>query len=302
MSQLRNISCTPLFSKVLETFSAATPLAAADTQHNSVQRFNDTALDETIQFHRIQQRLEFDSDEEENVSHTQSQIDRVLGVPENWEDKEPEIYIYIDDANSVEKVRMPGSVVCISQNKQTASIHAEKSEELLRSVTIRAEAIQMKVNTNKTQLLCINDNRTNSVVNSYVKSGQTKIVSGDSLKILGFVFGRLPTVKYHVEYMLNKARRKLWTLRHVKKAGLGEEDLLRTFNTLVRPSLEYAAPTFHPMLNAEMSITIEQIQKRASKLIFGWDSSYETIISTGKMESLESRREKLTLNFAKKSQ
>ena len=57
-----------------------------------------------------------------------------------------------------------------------------------------------------------------------------------------------------------------------EKARLEEQDLLKVFNTVVRPTLEYAVPTYHSMLTGEMRDEIEQIQKRASKLIFGWDS------------------------------
>ena len=77
--------------------------------------------------------------------------------------------------------------------------------------------------------------------------------------------------------------------------------MLRTFNTLIRPTLEYAVPTFHPMLNIEQSNAIEQIQKRASKIIFGWGTNYSELLESGRMESLKSRREKLTLSFAKKA-
>ena len=101
--------------------------------------------------------------------------------------------------------------------------------------------------------------------------------------------------------MLKKAKRKLWTLQHVKRAGLGTEDLLMTFNTIIRPTLEYAAPTFHPMLNQEMRDNIESIQKRASKLIFGWNTSYDEIIQAGKMVTLDRRREELTKKFAIKA-
>ena len=159
----------------------------------------------------------------------------------------------------------------------------------------------MKVNTSKTQLLCISDNKTNSVTNSYIRVGKEKIVSGEELKILGFMFSRQPSVKCHVNYMVSKAKKKLWTLRHVKKAGLGQEDLLRTFNTLVRPTLEYAAPTFHSMLSAEMRDQIEYVQKRASKIIFGWQTHYDEIIASGKMVTLEERREMLTSKFEHKT-
>ena len=36
-------------------------------------------------------------------------------------------------------------------------------------------------------------------------------------------------------------------------------------------------------------------------MIFGWSSSYDEIVSTGKMETLDSRRERLTMNFARKA-
>ena len=55
------------------------------------------------------------------------------------------------------------------------------------------------------------------------------------------------------------------------------------------------------MLTAEMRDQIESIQKRASKIIFGWDSHYDNVISCGKMETLDSRREELTRRFAEKT-
>ena len=110
-----------------------------------------------------------------------------------------------------------------------------------------------------------------------------------------------PTVKKHVEYMLEKSRKKLWTIRHLKNAGLSSSDMLKVFNTVVRSTLEYAVPTYHPMLTGELSDEIESIQKRACKLIFGWSSQYDELISIGTIETLATRRERLMLNFAKKA-
>ena len=157
----------------------------------------------------------------------------------------------------------------------------------------------MRVNHKKTQLLCVSANASGNT-SSYIKYNGEKILSGSELKILGFVFGQKPTVRPHVDYMLAKARKKLWALRHLKRAGLSESDLLSNYYSLVRSTLEYAAPTFHPMLSAGMSDELEYIQKRACKLIFGWDASYNDLVSNGKIETLKSRRNKLTLNFAKK--
>ena len=152
----------------------------------------------------------------------------------------------------------------------------------------------------KTQLLCISANKI-SDVRSFVKVGDEKIVSGSELKLLGFMFGNTPSINPHVNYMLKKARKKLWTIRHLKRAGLGQEDLLKVFNTCIRPTLEYVAPTYHPMLTKEMSDNIEQIQRRAIKLIYGWDADYQKLLDEERITSLSTRREELTLKFAKKT-
>ena len=108
-------------------------------------------------------------------------------------------------------------------------------------------------------------------------------------------------MKCHVDYMLSKVRKKLWTLRHVKAAGLCQSDLLKIYQTVIRPTLEYAVPTYHPMLTKEMCEEIESVQRRACKLIFGWDSNYDKLLEDKKIESLHDRREKMTLSFARKT-
>ena len=130
----------------------------------------------------------------------------------------------------MERVRVPGSIVHISQQRQITNVHAHMSEELMKNVTIRAEQIRMCVNSLKTQLLCVSA-ATGSSIQACMKCGNQKITSGKELKILGFKFGNTPSVKPHVEYMLEKARKKLWIIRHIKKSGVKESDLLKIYNS-----------------------------------------------------------------------
>ena len=128
---------------------------AENTQdHPTSSTYNESALDESISFYRQQQRYEFDTtyESEDNISCNQSVIDRVIGVPLGWHDKSPDIFIYIDDANAVEKVRIPGSVVTISQNQQQTRIHAQKSEYIFNAVTTRVANIGMRVNAKKNSI------------------------------------------------------------------------------------------------------------------------------------------------------
>ena len=55
-------------------------------------------------------------------------------------------------------------------------------------------------------------------------------------------------------------------------------------------------------MTAEMGEELESIQKRACKLIFGWDVKYRELVEGGKIEPLSERRKRLILNFAKKTE
>ena len=127
--------------------------AANETDGNEEEEdyiYNDSALDDPIEFFRVKQRYEFDSDESiTNATWTQAQIDSNLGVPANWVSSDPNVYIYIDDANGVEKVRVPGSIVHVSERRQKIQVHTYKSEELMRNVTVKAESMGMRVNGKK---------------------------------------------------------------------------------------------------------------------------------------------------------
>ena len=54
------------------------------------------------------------------------------------------------------------------------------------------------------------------------------------------------------------------------------------------------------MLSEGMRDEIEYIQKRACKLIFGWNSSYDLLIQDKKIVTLQERREKLFEIFCNK--
>ena len=151
----------------------------------------------------------------------------------------------------------------------------------------------------KTQLLCISSS-VNSEISTYIKFGNDKIESSDELKVLGFIFGKKPTVQKHVDYILKKARSRLWAIRNIKSAGISNNDCLTIYKNVVRPCLEYVVPTYHPMLNVQMSDEIETVQKRACRIIFGYDKCYDEIIEEKILPSLQERREALTLNFARK--
>ena len=133
---------------------------------------------------------------------------------------------YIDNTYGIEQLRMDQGEKLISEKKTETKIRARASEDFLRIVRERSKKIGMKLNDKKTQLLCINACTTENV-NSYIKIDNETIMSQDSLKILGFTFGRHPNVNIHFKKMIKKVQSRSWIIRNLKRSGFKAEDLVR---------------------------------------------------------------------------
>ena len=157
----------------------------------------------------------------------------------------------------------------------------------------------MRVN-KKTQLLCMSSSLISDVTSFIDTEDNEKIVAGETLKILGFVFGTRPNVQEHVRSVIKKFNARSWTIWNLKKVGLPTNDLLKIYFSLVRPVIEYAASAYHSLLTNEQSEEIERLQKRILKVIYGWTYAYDTIL-TQKIPSLKEQRQELVTSFAQKS-
>ena len=180
--------------------------------------------------------------------------------------------------------------------------HAIKSELNFNRIKCEAESIGMKVNSEKTQLVCISGNPTINV-KSYIRPGSSQeIQSGEELKILGFWFGTSPNVDVHVRKLEEKFRARLWSMRHLKRSGMTSSDLLITYISVLRPVLDYAAPAYHSLLSVGQTKKLESLQKRALKIVYGVDISYAEALALANITTLEERRLDLTKRFAIKTQ
>ena len=171
----------------------------------------------------------------------------------------------MDGLNNIEKVKQSTAVSSITQNKTVLLPHTIKSEENFAAIKPNAEIIGMKVNTAKTQFLCISSN-SNYEVKSYIRTMDTEIKSSNELKILGFWFGNKPNINIHVNKLLDKFPSRLWSLGQLKKSGMCPADLL----IILRPVLDFAA--YHPLLTSSQTIVLENLQKRALKIVYGHQS------------------------------
>ena len=65
--------------------------------------------------------------------------------------------------------------------------------------------------------------------------------------------------------------------------------------------LDFVSPTYHPLLTQQQSAQLEALQKRAVKIIYGFERSYDDVITSGDLELLQTRRANLCLNFGRKA-
>ena len=87
----------------------------------------------------------------------------------------------------------------------------------------------------------------------------------------------------------------------MKRSGVSERDLLFCYKTIIRPVLDFTSVTYHPMLSATQSNDLELLQKRATKIIYGYDSDYKSILQNKPLDCLAERREEMFKKYSVKS-
>ena len=112
------------------------------------------------------------------------------------------------------------------------------------------------------QLLCISATLTSEGSSFIDTDDSTSLVSGATLKILGFLFGPRPSVSAHLENIIRKFNAHAWTIWNLKKSGLPACDLLKMYFSLVRPVIKYAALAYHSLLTVDQSEMLSSMMSR----------------------------------------
>ena len=70
---------------------------------------------------------------------------------------------------------------------------------------------------------------------------------------------------------------------------------------MIRSILEYGSSVFQSMLTQRQREDLERVQKVAFKTIYSFDEDYQVLLGKAGVLDLETRREMLLLDFAKKT-
>ena len=159
----------------------------------------------------------------------------------------------------------------------------------------------MRINATKTKEMvicfCRNDNHVASIPRIVIDNNDIARIT--QAKVLGVTLSSDLTWNAHVDTIVSKARKRVFTIYQLKRAGIRQCDLLRVYVSVIRPVLEYACPVWHTSLPMYLSDNIETIQKRCLRTIFP-GHSYDEARSISNLPTLFERRTKLCQSYFRK--
>ena len=134
---------------------------------------------------------------------------------------------------------------------------------------------------------------------SQLTINNTSIEVVESHKLLGVLIQDDLKWRSHILSITKKAAQRLYILRVLRRNGLPPKDLLSVYTALIRSVLEYACPVWHSSLPSYLVDNLEQIQRRAFRIIEPL-ISYRTACNVLNYPTLEENRERLCLEQFKK--
>ena len=160
----------------------------------------------------------------------------------------------------------------------------------------------MKINHEKSKLMLFNPCTAIDFIPEF-ELDKNRIEIVEETKLLGLMIRTDLKWYSNTDYMVKKANSRLWTIRRLKKLGASDADLLDIYMKQVRSVLELAVPVWQSGVTQAEKLQIERVQKSVFHIVLGRGYvSYKQALKTLNFESLESRRQKLCLKFAKKAE
>ena len=184
------------------------------------------------------------------------------------------------------------------------AVEIDLKQCLIRYQEIRPRPLNngTKINKTKTKIMNFTKSRKFDFPPELTFSDGKEILCSRETKLVGVILTENLSWQRNTDYICQKARQKLWILRRITKLGLKTESLLDVYAKEVRSILELAVPVWHSGLTKKQSLDIERIQKISFRLILGEEySTYQQACKLLSAETLEQRRTKLCLKFAKKN-
>ena len=146
-----------------------------------------------------------------------------------------DLWKYVDDTTISET---------ISKNQDS---HIQAAVDTLAS---RATEDKFQLDETKCKELLRNFNTNNPTSFDPVVVNGMPIDLVTSAKILGLNISNDLKWNCHIDSVIKKAKKRLYSLSQLKRSGLGTRELVQFFCTCIRPITEYACPVFFSIMTA----------------------------------------------------
>ena len=136
------------------------------------------------------------------------------------------------------------------------------------NINTYASMRNMRLNEKKCKDMVINFLKYQPTVITPIQLNGIVIDRVSSYKLLGVIISNDLSWNEHCDSIHKKATKRLFVLRTLKRVGLGTNDLVLVYCSIVRSIVEYASPVWAaiPLYLDEL---IESVQRKALKIIFG---------------------------------
>ena len=175
----------------------------------------------------------------------------------NWKHTEASVFKYVDDFIAAEKIRIQNGCHAFSTRRTEIQVLARQCEDFFHNVSKNAAEVGMTVNALKTQLVCISPASHHHVTSFINVDNGNKISSQTQLKQLGFWFSDKPNVDVHIEHIISKFRKRIWIVRHMKKAKIPSEDLRGIYQCFLLPIMDNSCVIYHSLMTNEQAARLE---------------------------------------------
>ena len=157
----------------------------------------------------------------------------------------------------------------------------------------------MKLNEKKTKQIIFNFNRDKQFTTEVKLKGESLEIV-EEVKLLGVIIDKELKWDKNTKYLVEKANKKMRMLHLASKFTRNREHLIQIYKTFIRCNLEFSSNVWHSSLTKENRQDLERIQKAALRVILKSDyENYEKALEMSGLQSLDDRRDVMSLRFAK---
>ena len=189
----------------------------------------------------------------------------------------------------------------VGTDQKFLSTNNIQSQNYINLLCKWTDKMKMKLNHQKSKIMIFNFTK-NLQFSTRIKMDNELLEIVQDTTILGLIISNDLSWRKNTDHLVKKANIRLIMLRNLVQVPVSTKDLVMIYCQYIRVILEFNSNVWFSSITKEESQDIERVQKNVCKLLLKNEyMSYEDALHKLNLDSLEERRDKLALKFAKSS-